>query len=282
MAKGKQRPRRAVLYKWLNTSRLCSSSLTPHASQVCISALLLSWMNRLFSCVLSHTLCFVSNHKCWTCFYSFCLLETVLLTNRGKSPGHFCFSPLVPGGLVARTLSFHPGSPGLIPGQGTRISPSEISIIPAPMQSETLIFLYCFPVWLSPRPFPGLGQSRKEAWVEAESTRKGGCLQHAKVKNSFLLTIFQTEQALLSEKLETSTSEQWSRQARAHSVLSCLTNLDSWKMSFTLTWVMHLEVEQIHYLQVDVYSVSLPFSLLFSIHWSLRQTSCPDRVVGSR
>ena len=64
----------------------------------------------------------------------------------------------------------------------------------------------------------------------AVSTRKGGCLQHAKVKNSFLLTIFQTEQALLSEKLETSTSEQWSRQARAHSVLSCLTNLDSWKI----------------------------------------------------
>ena len=66
--------------------------------------------------------------------------------------------------------------------------------------------------------------------MEAVSTRKGGCLQHAKVKNSFLLTIFQTEQALLSEKLETSTSEQWSRQARAHSVLSCLTNLDSWKI----------------------------------------------------
>ena len=96
----------------------------------------------------------------------------------------------------------------------------------------------------------------------AVSTRKGGCLQHAKVKNSFLLTIFQTEQALLSEKLETSTSEQWSRQARAHSVLSCLTNLDSWKMSFTLTWVRHLEVEQVHYLQVVVYSVSLPFRLL--------------------
>ena len=47
--------------------------------------------------------------------------------------------------------------------------------------------------------------------MEAVSTRKGGCLQHAKVKNSFLLTIFQTEQGLLGEKLETSMSEQWSR-----------------------------------------------------------------------
>ena len=93
--------------------------------------------------------------------------------------------------------------------------------------------------------------------MEAVSTRKGGCLQHAKVKNSFLPTIFQTEQGLLGEKLETSMFQQWSRQAHVHSVLSCLTN-----MSFTLTWVMHLEVEQVHYLQVDVYSVSLPFRLL--------------------
>ena len=56
--------------------------------------------------------------------------------------------------------------------------------------------------------------------MEAGNTRKGGCLRHAKVKNSFLLTIFQTEQALLGEKLETSTSEQWSRQAHVHPVLS--------------------------------------------------------------
>ena len=45
--------------------------------------------------------------------------------------------------------------------------------------------------------------------MEAVSTRKGGCLRHAKVKNSFFLTIFQTEQALLGEKLETSTYEQF-------------------------------------------------------------------------
>ena len=56
--------------------------------------------------------------------------------------------------------------------------------------------------------------------MEAGNTRKGGCLRHAKVKNSFLLTIFHTEQALLGEKLETSTSEQWSRQAHVHPVLS--------------------------------------------------------------
>lgn len=40
--------------------------------------------------------------------------------------------------------------------------------------------------------------------MEAGSTRKGGCLRHAKVQNSFLLPIFQTQHALLGEKLETS------------------------------------------------------------------------------
>ena len=61
--------------------------------------------------------------------FSFSLLETLLLTNRGKSLGHFCFSPLVPGSLVARTLGFHPGYPGLIPGQGTKISLQDSSLL---------------------------------------------------------------------------------------------------------------------------------------------------------
>ena len=136
------------------------------------------------------------------------------------------------------------------------ISPSEISIIPAPVQSETLIFLYSFPVWLSPKPFPGSGQSWKEACVGAVSTREGGCLRHAKViphhfpnwaslarwkaGNIHVWTVVQIGPCSLSS-------------------LSCLTNLDSWQMSFTVTWVMHLEVEQVHCLQIDVYSVSLPF-----------------------
>ena len=235
-------------------------------------------MNKLFSCVLSHTLCYVSIHKCWTCFYSFCLLETVLLTNRGKSPGHFCFSPLVPGGLVARTFGFYPGSPGLIPGQGIRISPSEISIIPAPMQSETLIFLYCFPVWLSPRPFPGLGQSRKEAG----STRKGGCLWHTKVKkfpphhfpnwanlaqwkagNIHVWTVVQTGPCSLSSLLP--------------------------HQSGLLENVLYINLGDAPWGRTD----SLPTSrclqcfpsiqtALFPIHWPLRQTSCSDGVAGSR
>ena len=68
-----------------------------------------------------------------------------------------------------------------------------------------------FPSVTEPQALLGLGHSWKEVCMEAVSTRKGGCLWHAEVKNSFFLTIFQTEQALLGEKLETSTSEQWSR-----------------------------------------------------------------------
>ena len=35
--------------------------------------------------VFSHTLCWVCNNKLCTCLYSFCLLETFLLSNVGRS-----------------------------------------------------------------------------------------------------------------------------------------------------------------------------------------------------
>ena len=187
----------------LNTSRLCSSSLrTP--LQVCISALLLNWMNKLFSRVLSHTLCYVSNHKCRTCFYSFCLLETVLLTNRGKSLGHFCFLPLVPGGLVARTLGFHPGSPGLIPGR-------ELGSFPLRSVSSQLLCKvkhWSFYILSQCDWAPGPSQAqvraeRRHVWKQWAPGREAVCDMP-----KLFLTIFQTEQALVSEKLETSTSEQ--------------------------------------------------------------------------
>ena len=38
-------------------------------------------------CVLSHTLCCVSNNKLCTCFYSFCLLETFLLSMGVRARG---------------------------------------------------------------------------------------------------------------------------------------------------------------------------------------------------
>ena len=68
-----------------------------------------------------HTLCCVSNNKFCNCFYSFCLLETFLLSNRGKSQGTLLLA-LAPGSLVARSLGFHLGVLGLIPGQEAKIS----------------------------------------------------------------------------------------------------------------------------------------------------------------
>ena len=71
--------------------------------------------------MLYHTLCCVSNNKFCNCFYSFCLLETFLLSNRGKSQGTLLLA-LAPGSLVARSLGFHLGVLGLIPGQEAKIS----------------------------------------------------------------------------------------------------------------------------------------------------------------
>ena len=106
---------------WLTVPLLIREDAHTLSFWVCISALLLSWINRLFSCVLYHILCCVSNNKFCNCFYSFCLLETFLLSNRGKSQGTLLLA-LVPGGLVARALGFHLGVLGLIPGKGAKIS----------------------------------------------------------------------------------------------------------------------------------------------------------------
>ena len=57
---------------------------------VCISDLLLSSINCFPVCSPIH--CAVSNNKLRTCFYSFSLLEIFLLSNRGKSQGHFASS----------------------------------------------------------------------------------------------------------------------------------------------------------------------------------------------
>ena len=46
---------------------------------------LASVLKSLFLCVVSHLLCCVSNNQLCTCFYSFCLLETFLLSNGGKT-----------------------------------------------------------------------------------------------------------------------------------------------------------------------------------------------------
>ena len=62
---------------------------------------------------------------------------------------------------MARTLGFHPDSPGLIPGQGIRISPSEISIIPAPVQSENTDLSILFPSVTEPQALPRLRSELK-------------------------------------------------------------------------------------------------------------------------
>ena len=43
---------------------------------MCISTKLLTWINKLFPCALSRSLCYVFPNKICTHFYSFCLLET--------------------------------------------------------------------------------------------------------------------------------------------------------------------------------------------------------------
>ena len=74
--KGRQRPRTA-LYKWLNplfTALLLVRRDTHTLSLwVCISALLLSQLNKPFLYVLPYLFCYVSNNKLCTCIDSFCL-----------------------------------------------------------------------------------------------------------------------------------------------------------------------------------------------------------------
>ena len=58
--------------------------------QVYISALFLSQTNKLPLCVLFHMLCCANNNiHFFFFFYSFCLLETFLLSNRDKSQDNF-------------------------------------------------------------------------------------------------------------------------------------------------------------------------------------------------
>ena len=66
--------------------------------------------------------CAVSNNKLCTRFYSFLTPGNILAFKQGQEPGPLCFQSLAPGGLVARTLGFHPGSPGLIPGHESKVS----------------------------------------------------------------------------------------------------------------------------------------------------------------
>ena len=106
---------------WLTVPLLIREDTRTLSFWVCISALLLSWINKLFSCVLHHTVFCVSNNKFCNCFYSFCLLETFLLSNRGKIQGTLLLA-LASCGLVASAPGFHLGVLGLIPGQGAKIS----------------------------------------------------------------------------------------------------------------------------------------------------------------
>ena len=79
-------------------------------------------------CALPHKLCCVSDNKLCTCFYSFCLFEKFIF-QWGQGPGEFCSKPLTPGGLAARIPGFHPSHPGSIPGQGTKISLQDCSLL---------------------------------------------------------------------------------------------------------------------------------------------------------
>ena len=60
----------------------------------------------------------------------------VLAFKRGKEQGHF-YSSLQP--LVARSLSFHPGYPGSIPGQEAKISRQDHSQLPLRGQCQTAL-----------------------------------------------------------------------------------------------------------------------------------------------
>ena len=64
----------------------------------------------------------------WGFFYSFCILETFLLSNVGKSQGHFLLAS-GPWWSDRRTAGFHPGCPGLVPGQGAKMCLQDSSLL---------------------------------------------------------------------------------------------------------------------------------------------------------
>ena len=129
---------------WVCVSALLLAYCTPHwEGCLCTFSLgvyfcLASVLNKQFLCVLSHMLCCVSNNTLCTFFFFF---FTVLPPwnffdfKSGKRQDHF-LSNLALGGLVVRISDFHPGYPGSVPGQGTKISlqdhccPSEINSYP--------------------------------------------------------------------------------------------------------------------------------------------------------
>lgn len=82
---------------WLTACLLIKRMPTPLSLWVCVSTPASDCDKCTLSLCVLHTLCRVSNDKLSTCFYSFCLLETTLLSNRDKSWGHFASSlwPLV-------------------------------------------------------------------------------------------------------------------------------------------------------------------------------------------
>ena len=128
---------------WVCVSALLLAYCTPSHYEGCLCPFLLgmyfclaSVLNKQFLCVLSHMICCVSNNKLCTFLFSPVLAPwNFFYFKSGKRQGHFP-SNLAPGGLVVRISDFHPGYPGSVPGQGTKISlqdhccPSEINSSP--------------------------------------------------------------------------------------------------------------------------------------------------------
>ena len=145
------------------------------------------------------------------------------------------------------------------------------------MQSETLIFLYSFPVWRSPRPFSGSGQNWKEACVEAVTTGR--------------------EAVGDMPKLKTVSSSPFSKPSKPCSVESWrhprLNSSPDRPMFTQFSLLPHQPglLANVLYSNLGDASWGRTSSLspnrclqcfpsiqtaLFSIHWSPRQTSCSD------
>ena len=93
----------------------------PHTFFPGVPLCLASILTKQFLCLLSHLLFYVSKNKLRTFIYNFCLLEKCIFFQGGLEPVELCFQPLASGGLVTRIPAFHPGHPGSIPGQETKI-----------------------------------------------------------------------------------------------------------------------------------------------------------------
>ena len=117
-----------------------SSLRTPHSSLVmflciqdaciphwvCVSALLVSWINSLsvyspIHCPVPLIINFVPVFTVFTSLRHSCFQ----MEERARE---ICFCPLSPGSLVARIPGFHPGYPGSIPGQETKASLQKCSL----------------------------------------------------------------------------------------------------------------------------------------------------------